>query len=111
MYLNSTIKNGLLYGSSNGINGGLWGHMDSDFVGNYDRRRSLTGYRFMLNACIINWKTGLQHVIFMSTIEAEYTKATDAVKETLWLKGMLAKLGCFKRILISTVTDQVKLLE
>jgi len=47
----------------------------------------------------------------MSTIEAEYTKATDAVKETLWLKGMLAKLGCFKRILISTVTDQMKLLE
>ncbi|KAH9767149.1 hypothetical protein KPL71_011170 [Citrus sinensis] len=37
--------------------------------------------------------SSLQHIVALLTTEAEYTAATEAVKEALWLKGMLAELG------------------
>ena len=75
-YLNSTEKYGLLYERSEGRSSGLWGYVDSDFAGEYDRRRSLTWYLFMLNGCIISWKASFQHVVALSTTEAEYTATT-----------------------------------
>ncbi|KAH9782190.1 Integrase catalytic domain-containing protein [Citrus sinensis] len=92
-YLSGTDRIGLLYGRSEGRCGGLWGYVDSDFTGDNDRGRSLTGYLFMLNGCIISWKASLQHVVALSTTEAEYTATTEAVKEALWLKGMIEELG------------------
>ena len=53
-YLSGTDKLGLLYERSEGRCGGLWGYVDSNFARDNDRRRSLTGYLFMLNGCIIS---------------------------------------------------------
>ena len=47
----------------------------------------------MYKGCLINWKATLQHVVALSTTEAEYTAATEAVKETLWLQGLFGELG------------------
>lgn len=47
----------------------------------------------MFNGCLIDWKASLQHVVALSTTEAEYTAAAEAVKEALWLKGLMAELG------------------
>ncbi|GJX38401.1 retrovirus-related pol polyprotein from transposon TNT 1-94 [Tanacetum coccineum] len=38
-------------------------------------------------------KATLQHVVALSTIEAEYMALTEAVKETIWLRGLLEELG------------------
>ncbi|GJU41911.1 hypothetical protein Tco_1194868, partial [Tanacetum coccineum] len=35
----------------------------------------------------------LQHVVALSTTEAEYMALTEAVKESIWLKGLLIELG------------------
>ena len=59
---------------------GFWGYVDSDYARDLDRIRSLTGYVFMLNRCLINWKVTLHYVVALSTTEAEYTAATEAVK-------------------------------
>lgn len=67
--------------------------MDSDYAGDLDRRRSLIGYMFTFNGCLISWKATLQHVVALSTTEAEYIVATEAVKEDLWLKGLIGELG------------------
>lgn len=48
---------------------------------------------YILDGCLINWKASLQDVVALSTIEAEYTIATEAVKEALWLKGLILELG------------------
>ncbi|GKU92526.1 hypothetical protein SLEP1_g6239 [Rubroshorea leprosula] len=56
-------------------------------------RRSTTGYVFTLSRCAISWKATLQSIVALSTIEAEYIAITEAVKEALWLKGLVSDLG------------------
>ncbi|KAH9668238.1 hypothetical protein KPL70_021339 [Citrus sinensis] len=96
-YLNGTLKKGLVYGRTRENEDSLWGYVDSDYAGDLDRRRSLTGYVFMLNGCVVNWKSALQRVVALSTTEAEYTAATEAVKEALWLRGLISELGKMQR--------------
>ncbi|GJW51254.1 hypothetical protein Tco_0092605 [Tanacetum coccineum] len=46
------------------------------------------------------WKETLQHVVALSTIKADYMALTEAVKEAIWLKGLLEELG----VKLNTVT-------
>ena len=41
----------------------------------------------------MSWKSFLQHVVALSTTEAEYIAATKPAKEALWMKGLVTKLG------------------
>ena len=41
----------------------------------------------------MSWKASLQYVVALSTTEAEYIAATEAAKEALWMKGIVAELG------------------
>ncbi|KAH9651743.1 Integrase catalytic domain-containing protein [Citrus sinensis] len=66
---------------------------DADFAGDLDKKRSSTGYIFTLNGCTVNWKATLKNVVALSIIEAEYTAAAEAVKESIWLRGMVTELG------------------
>lgn len=53
----------------------------------------------MLNSCTVNWKATLQSVVALSTTEAKYTTATEAVKEALWLKELVTKLMLNKKLI------------
>ena len=64
------------------------GYSDSDFVGDLDRRRSLTGYVFILSGSAISWKATLQSIVAFSTTEAEYMAVTEAI----WLRGLVEDL-------------------
>ncbi|KAK3005774.1 hypothetical protein RJ639_016073 [Escallonia herrerae] len=67
--------------------------LDTDYVGDLDRRRSLTGYVFTFSSCVISWKATLQIIVALSITEAEYMATTEAVKEAIWLKGLVGDLG------------------
>lgn len=67
--------------------------VDSDYAGDLDRRRSLTGYVLKLAGGLISWRATLQSTVALSTTEAEYMAITEAVKEALWLKGSVNSLG------------------
>ena len=45
----------------------LQGHVDADYAGNLDQRRSTTGYVFTVAECAINWKAELQNTVALST--------------------------------------------
>ncbi|KAH9706111.1 hypothetical protein KPL70_012113 [Citrus sinensis] len=92
-YLRGTAEYGLLYVGSGDEGNIQVGYVDSDFVRDLDKRRSLTGYSFTLGGCTVNWKATLQNVVALSTTEAEYTAAAEALKEAIWLKGMATELG------------------
>ena len=66
--------------------------MDSNYAANLDRRRSLTGYVFIVGNCAISWRATLQLVVALSTTEAEYMAVSEACKELIWLKGLYAEL-------------------
>ncbi|KAF2302353.1 hypothetical protein GH714_034559 [Hevea brasiliensis] len=46
------------------------GYVDSDFAGDLDKSRSLTGYLFTLSKSAISWKATLQAIVALSTTEA-----------------------------------------
>ncbi|KAG8485971.1 hypothetical protein CXB51_019324 [Gossypium anomalum] len=72
---------------------GVIGYVNANFTGDFDRRRSLTGYVFIIRGCAISWKATLQTTVALSTPEAEYMVITEACKEVIWLKGLFSELN------------------
>ncbi|KAH9649106.1 hypothetical protein KPL70_025861 [Citrus sinensis] len=68
--------------------------------------RPLVGYLFTFNNCTVNWKAQLQSVVALSTIETKYIAAAKAVKESIWLKGMLKELGVDQRSMMINCDSQ-----
>ncbi|GJU44747.1 transposable element [Tanacetum coccineum] len=64
-----------------------------DYAGDLDKRRSTTGYVFTLAKAPVSWKSTLQSTTALLTTEAEYMAMTEAVKEAIWLQGLLGELG------------------
>ncbi|KAH9652997.1 hypothetical protein KPL70_027263 [Citrus sinensis] len=50
-------------------------------------------YAMVLTRPDISHVANLQHVVAFSTTEAEFTAATEAAKEVIWLKGLITELG------------------
>ena len=82
-----------MFGQVSNASSQVVGYVDSDFAGDLDRRRSVTGLVFTLCGGAVSWKSTLQSVVALSTIEAEYIDLIEAVKESLWLKGLVTELG------------------
>jgi hypothetical protein len=71
---------------------GLISYVDSDYGGDLDRRRSLSGYVFTIGDCAVSWKARLQDTVALSTAEAEYMTIAEVTKEALWFKGIYSEL-------------------
>nr|GEZ78195.1 retrotransposon protein, putative, Ty1-copia subclass [Tanacetum cinerariifolium] len=93
IYLRGTANVGLVYGINRGNHVNVPGFVDSDYAKDPDTCRSITGYVFLVQGCVVSWKATLQHVVAFSTTEAEYMAFTEAVKEDIWLRGLLEELG------------------
>ena len=76
----------------------LLGFCDSDFASNLDSRKSQTGYVYKLYGSAITWKSTLQSVVALSTIEAEYIAMTEAIKEGVWLRGIFGDFGIEQKV-------------
>jgi hypothetical protein len=74
--LKGTIDAHLEFGKENEA---LTGYVDSDFEGDLDKRKSLTGYVFILGEYAISWKSQLQPTVALSSIDAEYMIITEAI--------------------------------
>ena len=53
-YLKGSSTCGLLYGKIKSDKIKVMGFVDSDFTGDLDRRKSTSGYMFVLNSCLIS---------------------------------------------------------
>ena len=70
----------------------LQGYVDVDFAGGIDNKKSTTGFVFTVGGIVISQASNLQKIVTLSTTEAEYVVATEAVKEMIWLHGFLDEL-------------------
>lgn len=79
-YLMGTQNHGLLLRRKEGFNGDpITSFVDSDI--------------FHLYGTNVSWRSFLQSVVTLSTTEAEYMAMTEAVKDGVWLVGMLSDFG------------------
>ncbi|KAH9668968.1 hypothetical protein KPL70_021600 [Citrus sinensis] len=103
-YLRGTVVTVIVFGNINGALPEVAGFVDSDYAADKDRRRSITGFVFTMCGGAISWKSSLQSMVALSTTEAEYIALTEAVKEAIWLRGLVSELG-FKQKVVKVSCD------
>jgi hypothetical protein len=69
------------------------GFMDSDWGGDHDDQKSISAYVFKMGDCAILCKMKKQSSIALSSVEVEYMVMCQAVKEAIWLTGLLEDFG------------------
>ncbi|GJZ83943.1 hypothetical protein Tco_0649116 [Tanacetum coccineum] len=58
-----------------------------------DNLKSETGYLFVLNEGVVDWKSAKQSIFATSSAEAEYIVAYDVSKEVIWVRKFISGLG------------------
>ncbi len=66
---------------------------DSDFAGDIENRKSISGFIIYLNDNLISWSSKQQPIVTTSSTEAEYVSLSDMVKEILFIKGIIKFMG------------------
>ena len=92
-YIQKTMYVDLLFERDDTLGQDVVGFVDFDYAGDLDKRWSTTGYVFTFAGGPISWKSTLQSTVALSTTEAEYMAITEAIKEAIWLQGLLENLG------------------
>lgn len=92
-YLNGLVGLGIMFEGAKNTSSKVLNYVDSNFVRDLDRRRSVTGFVFTLFGGAVSWKASLQSIVALSTTEAKYIALTEAVKEVKWLRGLVSELG------------------
>ena len=70
----------------------LIGYCDADWAGDC-RRRSTTGFVFLMYGAPVSWKSQRQQTVALSTAEAEYMALCAASKEAVFLKNLTKEMG------------------
>ena len=87
---------------------GVWtmvGKSDSDYAGDNDTRKSVTGYIIILNGLIICWRSKGQNIITLSSTEAEYICITDMSCDMLFIIHIMEFLGMKLKLPVDVETD------
>ena len=71
----------------------LKGYCDSDFAGDTDTRRSVSGFVIYLCGAAVSWRSKGQRSVTLSSTEAEYMAISELATEILYVAGILKFLG------------------
>lgn len=101
-YLKGTMKFGLVFNGNQVDKLTLVGYSDADWASSSSERKSIGGYCFYLNNCLISHMSKKQKTIALSTAESETHAAVQATKEAIWLRNILEEMG-FKQNTPTTI--------
>jgi hypothetical protein len=62
---------------------------DSDYAGDPESRKSVTGFIVFVNDCPVAWRSRQQKTVGLSSCESEYYAMTEAAQELLYVKQVL----------------------
>nr|GEX89751.1 retrotransposon protein, putative, Ty1-copia subclass [Tanacetum cinerariifolium] len=68
-------------------------YTDAGYLIDADDLKSETGYVFVLNGGVVNWKSTKQSICATSSTDVEYIAAFDASKEAIWIHKFIYGLG------------------
>ncbi|GJZ95949.1 retrotransposon protein, putative, ty1-copia subclass [Tanacetum coccineum] len=92
-YLRNTKDMFLVYGGNLKSELRVDCYCDARFKTDRDDTKSQTGYVFILNGGVVDWKSSKQSTTAMSAIEAEYIAASKAAMEAVWIRKFISGLG------------------
>ena len=90
-YIQGTKELGIFY--KRGSYDRLVAYSDSDYAGDYDNRRSTSGYVCFLSGAAIAWSSKRQPIVTLSTTEAEFVAATACACQVMWLRRVFEHIG------------------
>ncbi|GJY45195.1 retrotransposon protein, putative, ty1-copia subclass, partial [Tanacetum coccineum] len=79
-------------------------YTDAGYLTDADDLKSQTGYVFVLNGGVVDWKSTKQSIFATSSAEAEYIAASDASKEAVWVRKFIFGLG-----VVPTIEEPIKM--
>ncbi|KAM2659837.1 hypothetical protein EV2_022338 [Malus domestica] len=104
-YLHGTRDFGLCFErDDSGISHFAVGYVDSDYAGDLDGRKSTTGYVFTMAKGPVCWRSILQSSVALSTTEDEYMAVAEAIKEAIWIHGLIRDLGVNQKLIRAATT-------
>jgi hypothetical protein len=92
-YLKGTMSHGILYKHCSREELRLVGWTDSDYAGDYDDRKSTSGYAFTMGTGAISWCSKKQPIVTLSTTEAEFVATASCACQGMWLRNILKQLS------------------
>ena len=90
-YVSGTCDYRLFYCKESNLS--LAGFSDSDWAGNTDDRKSITGGFFYVGANLVAWMSKKQNSVSLSTAKAKYIAAGSCCSQLLWMKKLLSNYG------------------
>lgn len=90
-YVKGTMDLGLVY-TKDEKNNVVIGYSDSDLAGNVEDRKSTGGMIFYLTKSLITWNSQKQMCVALSSCEGEFTAATAASCQAVWLRKLLSQI-------------------
>lgn len=90
-YIKRTFNYGLYFNNKTKLSLEIFS--DADYAGDIQTRRSTSGFLFRYGSSIISWTSQRQHCVSLSSTEAEYISASEAVKGILWITRLITSLS------------------
>ena len=88
-FVEHTKNRELVLKPTNEFHWNIKGYCDSDYAGDADNRRSVSGYVIYLNNCPIAWKSRGQKTVALSSTEAEYIALSEVSTEIIFISEVL----------------------
>jgi Reverse transcriptase (RNA-dependent DNA polymerase)/gag-polypeptide of LTR copia-type len=82
-------------------------YSDSDWAGDPENRRSISGYIIFLLGCPLVWKSKQQQSVTLSSSEAEYVALSEAAKEIKFIAQTIESIGIKVKYPITVYVDNV----
>ena len=81
---------------------------DSDWAGDKESRRSITGFIVFLMGCPVLWRSRQQKSVSLSSAEAEYYALSEAASEIKFLVQLLMTMGIQVKLPVVVRVDNVE---
>jgi hypothetical protein len=85
----------------------LKAYSDSDFAGDTETRKSVSGFIIYLCGAAISWRSKGQKSVSLSSTEAEYMAISEVAMEILYIVGILKFLGVPLKYPVEVKVDNI----